>query len=125
MFLWKPFLEWYKDRYPTAPPLDPNSALPVHGALQGHPESTRLWEKLIDKVIKELNLQPCTHEPCLYFTDNYNNTGKRVLFMRQVDDFAIACETRELANQVTQDIDSKMTIKIHQTLISFIIHDLG
>jgi hypothetical protein len=72
--------EWYRSKYPDRPPLPKDFVLPVQGALQGHPESARLWEKLIDKVIRELNLQPCTHEPCLYFTNNYNKTGKTVLW---------------------------------------------
>ena len=50
----------------------------------------------------------------MYYTTNYNGTNKRVLFLRQVDNFAIACETKELANQVVNDIDSKMSIKIKE-----------
>ena len=62
--------------------------------------------------MKQLNLKPCTHEPNLYFTDDYNGTGKRVLFLRQVDDFAIACQDTDLANQVIKDINSKMSIEV-------------
>ena len=106
------YRDWYAHTFPHKPPIPPNYTLPVKGALQGHPESPRLWEKLIDKIIKNLNLTPCTHEPCLYFSDNYNGTGKKVLFLRQVDDFAIACEDEQLATQVIQDINSKMTISV-------------
>ena len=110
----QPFREWYRTKYPDRPDIPYRHVLPVHGALQGHPESARLWAKLIDKVIRHLNLQPCTHEPCLYFTRNYNNTGKTVLFLRQVDDFAIACQDRDLAKQVIHDINSKMTIDVKE-----------
>ena len=58
----------------------------VQHAFQGHPESPRLWAKMIDNIIRsEVNLQPITHEPCLYsrYVDGY-----KVLFLRQVDDFA-------------------------------------
>ena len=34
--------------------------------------------------------------------------------MRQVDDFAIACELPEVAQQVINDIDAKMSIKIKE-----------
>ena len=104
--------EWYKDKYPDKPALPTDFVLPVQGALQGHPESARLWAKLIDRIIKELNLIPCTHEPCLYYTKNYDNTGKTVLFLRQVDDFAVACEDKTIAAQVIERINSKMTINV-------------
>jgi hypothetical protein len=108
----QPYHEWYKEKYPDQPPLPPDFVLPVQGALQGHPESARLWAKLIDKVIQELNLQPCTHEPCLYFTRDYNGTGKTVLFLQQVDDFAVACEDTDTAKLVIKQINEKMTIDV-------------
>lgn len=83
-------------------------------ALQGHPESPRLWAILIDNIIKQLNLKPCTHGPNLYYTDNCNNTVNKVIFLHQVDDFAIACQDNILAQQVIKDIDSKMSIKIKE-----------
>jgi hypothetical protein len=86
--------------------------LHVLKALQGHPESPRLWAILIDGIIKHLNLKPCTHEPNLYYTNNYKNTGKTVLFLRQVDDFAIACNNKQLAKTVIEDINNKMTIDV-------------
>ena len=109
-----PFREWYKDKYPNNPPLSRDFVLPVHGALQGHPESARLWAKLIDGIIQDLNLKPCTHEPCLYYTNDYNNTGKTVLFLRQVDDFAVACEDKATATTVISNINSKMTIDVKE-----------
>jgi deoxyuridine 5'-triphosphate nucleotidohydrolase len=108
----QPYHEWYREKYPDRPPLPKDYVLPVQGALQGHPESARLWAKLIDRVIRELNLQPCTHEPCLYFTKDYNGTGKTVLFLRQVDDFAVACEDAKTAQLVIKQINDKMTIDV-------------
>ncbi len=108
----QPYREWYSKKYPDRPPLDKNLVLPVHGALQGHPESARLWAILIDNIIRNLNLQPCSHEPCLYYTNNFNNTGKKLLFLRQVDDFAISCEDAQTALDVIETIDSKMTVRI-------------
>ena len=108
----KQFREQYKSRYPDVPDLHEKAVLPVHGTIQGHPESPRLWSKLIDGIIKKLNLKPCHHEPCLYYTNNIFGTKKTVLFLRQVDDFAVACQDKDIAEQVIQAIDSKMTIKI-------------
>lgn len=108
----KPFRQWYAHKYPDKPPLSENLVLPVNGALQGHPESARLWAKLIDRIIKDLNLKACTHEPCLYYTNNYDNTGKTVLLLRQVDDFAISCSDKDLADQIIEKINNKMTIDV-------------
>jgi hypothetical protein len=83
------------------------------GCITGPPKSARLWAKLIDKIICKLNLQPCTHEPCLYFTKNYNNTGKTVLFLWQVNNFAVVCEDRNTAKTaVLKQINDKMTIDV-------------
>lgn len=106
----KPFREWWEAK--GRPPIPEGHVLRVKGALQGHPESPRLWAKLIDSIIRQLNLKPCKHEPCLYYTNNYNGTGKTVLFLRQVDDFAVACEDEELSQQVIADINNKMTIDV-------------
>jgi deoxyuridine 5'-triphosphate nucleotidohydrolase len=110
----QPFRDWYKDKYPDKPDIPKDYVLPVHGALQGHPESARLWAKLIDKIIQELDLKPCTHEPCLYYTNNYNNKGQKILFLRQVDDFAVACESRTLASDIISKINDKMTIDVKE-----------
>jgi dUTP pyrophosphatase len=110
----QPYREWYAARNPDSPKLPKDSVLPVYGALQGHPEAARLWAKLIDKIIKDLGLKATTHEPCLYNTENYNNTGKSVLFLRQVDDFAIACEDKDTALHIISAINDKMTIDVKQ-----------
>ena len=108
------YKRWYKHKYPDKPSLPDDYVLRVKKALQGHPESPRLWATLINNIITKLNLKPCTHEPNLYYTDNYNGTNKRVLFLRQVDDFAIACEDRTTAATVINDINSKMSIDVKE-----------
>ena len=105
----KPYREWYKCKYPHEEQPSTNAVLPVHGALQGHPEAARLWSKLIDKIIKNLGLKASTHEPCLYSTNNYKQKGKTVLFLRQVNDFTVSCEDEDTAKNVISKINSKMT----------------
>ena len=82
----------------------------VHKAIQGHPEAPRLWATLINKIIKGLGFNPCKHEPCLYHNPNYK--GHNVYFLRQVDDFAISTKDEAIANDIIQEIDSHMTIKV-------------
>jgi hypothetical protein len=52
----KPYRKWYAAKYPDKPPIPPDHVLRVQGALQGHPESARLWALLIDSIIRQLNL---------------------------------------------------------------------
>ena len=108
------FRTWYAHRYPNRKSIPPGYVLRVKKALQGHPESPRLWAMLIDRIIKNLNLKPCAHEPNLYYTANYANTGKQVLFMKQVDDFSVSCEDRETAKSVIKAINDKMTIDVKE-----------
>ena len=108
------FREWYTHRYPDKPPIPKGHVMRVLKALQGHPESARLWALLIDKVIQQLNLKPCTHEPNLYYTTDYKGTGKTVLFLRQVDDFAISCQDKDTARDVIESINNEMTIDVKE-----------
>jgi hypothetical protein len=58
------FVEWWNAR--GFPSLLPGQVIPVMRAMQGHPESSRLWEKHIDRIIKKRGFKPTVHKPCLY-----------------------------------------------------------
>ena len=107
--------EWCNERNKDEPPIPSGYVMHVKKALQGHPESPRLWAQLIDKIIWKLNLKPCTLEPNLCYSSDYkNSTGKRVLFLRQVNDFAISCKDKATCEEVIADINSEMTINIKE-----------
>ena len=102
------FCEWYKLRFDRDIPK--NDVLSVQKALQGHPESSRLWALYMDKILKsKFNLKPTTHEGCLY-QGHYKN--EEVLFLRQVDNFEVAAEHESTATLLINEIDSHMTIQI-------------
>ena len=104
------FREWWARQGKGDIPL--GWVLPVHFALQGHPESPRLWAITIDQIIKkEVELFPTTHEPCLY--SGYVD-GHKVLFLRQVDDFAVACEHVETVNKVIDLISAKLSAPMYK-----------
>ncbi len=77
--------------------------------MQGHPESPRLWEKHADEILHDIGLTPSVHEPCLYL-GVINNNG--VLFMRHVDDFAIAAPDKITSDILMDIIDDKLKIPI-------------
>ena len=103
----KAFIDWWASK--GRPPIPPGYVIPVLKAMQGHPESPRLWERHVDKIIRDIGFTPTTHEPCLY---SGIIGGQRVLFMRQVDDFAIAAPSESIANIVFDMIDDKLTFPL-------------
>ncbi len=104
----KAFHEWWV-QHKCRPPIPPGYVIPALLAMQGHPESPRLWEKHADAILRKLGLTPTTHEPCLY---SGNVAGKRVIFKRQVDDFAIAAPDEKTADILLDLIDDQLSIPI-------------
>jgi len=101
-----PFQQWWTEEL-KRPPIEIGQVIPIQKALQGHPESPRLWDKYITKIlIDEMGFTPTTHEPCLYF--KYDNTGL-TLILRQVDDFLIANDTEEACDEIRDQIQQRMT----------------
>ena len=100
----KQYRDWYRSKgYGDIPE---GYVLKVKKALQGHPEAARQWARLIDGLLRnELNLKPTTHEPCLYSGEH---NGIPVLFLRQVDDFAIACPDETIAKSIIDHINTHM-----------------
>jgi hypothetical protein len=88
-------------------PLEPEQVIPVMRAMQGHSESSRLWEKHIDRIIRKYDFQPTVHEPCLY---SGVIDGERCIFKRQVDDFALATAKAETAHKFFDMIDDELTM---------------
>lgn len=104
----KPYREWYKHKYGKT--LADNMVLRVKKALQGHPESPRAWAQLIDKILQtKLGLKPTTHEPCLYYG---TFKGEEVLFLRQVDDFAVSSSNDKINKQIIEAINNELSIEI-------------
>jgi hypothetical protein len=56
-------------------------------------------------------MHPTIHEPCLYLEIIADHC---VLFLCQVDDFAIACEHESTANILLDMLDNKLTIPLKQ-----------
>jgi hypothetical protein len=90
-------------------PIAPSAVILVLLAMQGHPESPRLWEKHTNKIHRYIGLTPTIHEPCLY-SGLVNSQG--ILFLQQVDNFAIACSHVSTANKLLDILDNKLTIPL-------------
>jgi len=91
-------------------PIPPGWVLRVKFALQGHPESPRLWEQHIRKILTgKLGYQSMHHERCLYQAVLY---GHWTMLLRQVDDFAFAVKTETIGRNIVNDIDQQLRIRI-------------
>jgi hypothetical protein len=104
----KAFHKWWVLRK-KRPPISNEHIVPILSAMQGHQESPRLWEKHADSILREIGLTPTVHKPCLY---SGTINGQYVLFMQQVDDFAIAALDAKPANILLEMIDNKLTIPL-------------
>ncbi len=110
------FLEWWASKSDRCKPIPPSYVIPVMSSMHGHPESPRLWERLIDKHLWDMGLTLTVHKPCLY---SGLIDGHCVLFMRQVDDFAVAAPSEQIANHVFDMLDDRLTFPMkHMGFIS-------
>ncbi|MCE2996259.1 MAG: hypothetical protein LW863_11705 [Flammeovirgaceae bacterium] len=101
------YADWYKARHGTN--IDRSMVLPVQHALQGHPEAGRLWETHINHILRcpELHFRHTTHDKTIY-TTIFRRV--QVLLLRQVDDFALACTTENIAKDIYTIIGSKLQL---------------
>jgi hypothetical protein len=104
------YRDWWENHLEKPPIPAHHTVVRVQNAIQGHPESSRLWEKLIDQILITIGFQPTTHEPCLY---SGTINGHYTLFLRQVDDFAIATINEDEANKIIKQINTYLQLPIH------------
>ena len=91
------YYEWYFYKFKKK--LDRSRALPVLRALQGHPESGKLWERHINNILlgPALDFMHTTHDRTIYQT-TFN--GNKVLLLSMVDDLLIQCEHEDTAKAI-------------------------
>ena len=80
----------------------------VQHAIQGHPESPRLLQLFIDDILIRIGFQPTTHEPCVYRLSK-EKFGEEIFLLRQVDDFALGCDSEAVAEAIWKLIDKEMS----------------
>ena len=89
------------------PAIPPGHVIPILKNLQGHPEAPRQWSKHIDAILRQHGFRPTIHAPCLYRATIGNED---VLFLRQVDDFAIATNQESLYTNICNQLDSHLLV---------------
>ena len=105
------FITWWTEHFGN-PPIPRGFILPVQHAIQGHPESPRLWEAHINEILSDFGFKSTTHERCIY---KATIDGKAVLFLlRQVDDFAVACKNSAISKDIITNIGARLSVPLHQ-----------
>ena len=99
------YIDWYEHKHNIK--LDPSHVLPVQHALQGHPESGRLWEAHINKILTNIGFKNTVHDKCIYQT---TYRGTKILLLRQVDDFSIASPSETLAKEIYNIIGTQLQL---------------
>jgi len=94
--------------------LDRSLVLPVLHALQGHPESGKLWEKHITAVMRSpaFGFKSTTHDKS---THSATFEGTKLLLLRQVDDFAVACPNEDIAKRLRAQIGKALQLPSEDT----------
>ena len=102
------YYEWYLHKFGMK--LDKSRVLPVLCALQGHPESGKLWEQQINNILMSptFNFKHTTHDRTIYQT---TFKGSKVLLLRMVDDLLIQCEHKETACEIYTKIGLALQLK--------------
>ena len=81
--------------------------IPILKNLQGHPEAPRQWSRHIDTILKQHGFCPTVHAPCIYRATYHD---ENILFLRQVDDFAIATNQEALYTSICNALDSHLRV---------------
>lgn len=106
------FAEWWTESE-GQPPIPEGYVLPVQQALQGHPESPRLWEHHIHHIItKKLQFRATTHEKCLYSRQD-PATQHLQLLLRQVDDFSVSAHDEQACKTIITAIGSYLKVPLN------------
>jgi Reverse transcriptase (RNA-dependent DNA polymerase) len=106
------FHEWWVECLGNSP-IPAGYVLPVQHALQGHPESPRLWETHIHTILVDhLNFTPTTHEKCLYSKREKDGTNLQLL-LRQVDDFSVSAKDRQTCENIIAEIGTYLQVPLN------------
>ena len=98
------YADWYYKK--KGEHISKQMVLPVHHALQGHPESGKMWMKMIDKIlINQLGFRTTTHDRCIYIRER---DGQVQLLLRQIDDFCTGMTSEKAARDLFNNIDVKI-----------------
>ena len=98
------YADWYYKK--KGEHISKRMVLPVRHALQGHPESGKMWMKMIDNIlINQLGFRTTTHDCGIYIRER---DGQVQLLLRQIDDFCTGITSEKTSQELFNDIGIKI-----------------
>ena len=93
--------------------------LPALQASQGHPEYPFSWSEYTHKILLALNFKSCPPPRTMLVCEEFK--GQRMMFLRQIDDLAIASPNKEHEYSFLDTLDGylKQKLKLQGILSSF------
>jgi len=116
MYIDEAFRDWWTNHKGRLPIPKDCTVVQVCKAIQGHPESPRLWEKHIDGILRHMGFTPTRHEACLY---SGTVNGELVLFLHRVDDFSVSASDEDLCGRLIAHINAKMTMDLGYLMLQW------
>jgi len=106
------YADWYEHHFKKK--LDRSLVLPVLHALQGNPESGKLWEKHITAILRspQFGFKSTTHDRSIH-SATFEDT--RMLLLCQVDDFAVVCPKEDIAKHLYNQIGNALQLPSEDT----------
>ena len=99
------FRDWWASKGRSPIPAD--FVIPILKNLKGHPDAPHQWFYHIDNILQTYQFIPTAHAPCIYrATINKEN----VIFLCQVDDFAMATNNEQLYTQICNSLDTNFLV---------------
>ena len=101
------YADWYEHWFKKK--LDRSLVLPVLHALQGHPKSCKLWEKHITAILQSpaFGFKSTIHDKSIC---SATFEGTKILLLRQVDDFDVACPSEDIAKRLCAQIGKALQL---------------
>lgn len=89
-------------------PYHPHLVCRLKKAIYGLKQSGRVWNIKLDKILKDLGLCRCEHDPCVYTSFKDNKELKLAVF---VDDLLIFSNSEKLIQDITIKLQEHLTLR--------------
>ena len=115
------YADWYYKK--KGEHISKRMVLPVRHALQGHPESGKMWMNMIDNIlINQFGFRKATHDRCIYIRER---DGQVQLLLRQIDDFCTGMTSEKAARELFNDIGVKIQFPSEKQNSTILFEFLG
>ena len=107
VFIYDQFSYWYRHKFGNN--IVRYKVIPVLRTIHSHTESGRLWESLINQILKRVGFTTTTDDRNIY-KDVYNTNVETIYLLRQVDEFSISCSNKSVVEGIYDQIGGALQL---------------